>query len=357
MFQRLKLIGWNDELDKLWTDLAPPDSYKPARVIADFGTKLIISDGENESTSQISGRLEYESSKNELPKVGDWVVTEYFSDTTMIHSVLPRNNELVRRSAGAAVEKQLLATNVYDAIIVQGLDNDFNLQRLRRYLFQIRQSNIRPIIVLNKKDLNPNWAQLVDEVKNKLGIESVFAINANSGEGLEQLDDELLAGKLIIVVGSSGVGKSTITNQLLGADVQKTNQVRGDDSKGRHTTTHRQMFRLPSGALLIDTPGIRELQLWGEVSDNINPFIQDLSLYCKFSDCEHNTEPGCAVIAAISEGLLRSDELTSFNKFKGELAFLQSKVSSSNKSAYRKKQRKLHIMYRHAKQKKRQERH
>ena len=357
MFQKLQMIGWNDQLDKLWADLDPPALYKPARVVADFGSKRIISDGETESVSQISGKLEYESSKNELPKVGDWVMTELSGETTIIHGVLPRSNELARRSAGTAVEKQLLATNVDAAIIVQGLDNDFNLQRLKRYLFQIRQSTIRPIIVLNKKDLNPNWAQLVDDTKRELGVQTVFAVDAESGEGLEQLDTELLPGKLVIIVGSSGVGKSTITNQLLGRDAQKTSQVRQDDSRGRHTTTHRQVFRLPSGALLMDTPGIRELQLWGELNDNISPFIQDLSLYCKFSNCQHNTEPGCAVVTAINEGLLSSDELVSFNKFKDELAFLQSKVSSADKSAYRQKQRKLHIKYRNATEKKRKERY
>jgi len=242
--------------------------------------------------------------------------------------VLPRRSKFVRKVAGRRVEEQVIAANVDTAFVVMALDGDFNVRRLERFLAQCWESGAKSIIVLNKADDCGDVATRVAEVESVAAGLPIFAVSARTGEGLEALDTLLEPGHTIVLLGSSGVGKSTLLNHFLQRDAQVVQPVRVSDSRGRHTTTSRELFALPGGALLIDTPGLRELQLWGAAEGVEHTFsdIEDLAAQCKYGDCGHTSEPGCAVQAAIAEGRLDADRLESQRKLQREQEFLLRKV-------------------------------
>jgi ribosome biogenesis GTPase len=240
-----------------------------------------------------------------------------------IQQVLPRQSQFVRQAAGTVTAAQVVAANVDTVFLMSGLDGDFNLRRIERYLVTAWDSGAHPVVVLNKTDACADLAGAIAAVSAVAPKVPSHAISAMTGTGLEQLTPYLAPGQTVALIGSSGVGKSTLTNALLGTAQQATQAVRADDSRGRHTTTRRQLIPLPSGALLIDTPGLRELQLWSSGSGLADTFgdITALAAACKFRDCQHQDEPGCAVQAAIATGDLRLQRLLSYHKLQREQAW------------------------------------
>ena len=347
MEHNLKKYGWQEKWQKVWNSHNFTMDYIPARVIADFGNSIQVASDNGIHSADTSGRMTYNLEDSQLPKVGDWVAISLHNQVTTIHHVLERSSYLARRGAGQKYEEQIMATNIDLALVIQSMDDDLNINRLKRYLFQLGRSQIRTIIIINKIDKDIDWRTKVSAIKQAMPNQEIIAIQATDPQSLDKIRTKIPIGASAVVLGSSGVGKSTIINGLLGIEKQRTQEVRLDDSKGRHTTTHREMFVLPNGALLIDTPGIRELQLWGTLEEikDIDSNISEIATHCRFSNCSHNDEPGCSIRQAISDGTLSKADFESFNKMKNEIEFLNSKLGPEGKRAHKQKQKNLHKMY------------
>lgn len=322
--KQLEQFGWTDAFRQKWQVLAEP-GLVPARVVADFGTslKVVTSDV---VTAELSGKLAHYTDSEFTPKVGDWIGARLSSNgTAVIEVLIPRQNEIARKVAGKQVLKQIMAANVDIAFVLLALDNDFSVERLKRFLYQLSISHIAPVIVLNKADKTDDVAAYIADVQS-LNLPIVVS-TATSGEGTAEIMSYIKPGRTAIFLGSSGVGKSTLTNQLLGRDAQATKAVRDSDATGQHTTVHRELFVLPNGGLLIDTPGIRELQLWGteeELAENFDD-IARLVAQCKYTNCQHNGEEGCAIQEALRNGSLDASHYASYKKMHTELKGLHQK--------------------------------
>jgi ribosome biogenesis GTPase len=265
----------------------------------------------------------------------------------LIQTVLPRRSKFTRKVAGRRVEEQVIAANVDTAFVIMALDGDFNLRRLERFLAQSLESGAKSVIVLNKTDDCDDVDARVGEVESIAAGVLIFAVSARTGDGLQALSHLLASGQTIVLLGSSGVGKSTLLNYFLRRDAQAVQAVRASDSRGRHTTTSRELFALPGGALLIDTPGLREMQLWG-ATDGVEqafPDIEELAAQCRYGNCGHTSEPGCAVQAAIGEGHLAADRLESHRKLQREQEFLRRKIDPE---ARRQEKERIKLLHRGA---------
>jgi ribosome biogenesis GTPase len=321
----LAALGW----DAGWVETFAPfadEGLRPGRVVAVHRETSIVRDGSGDLSAGVSGSFRHTALAHaDFPTVGDWVA---LGDDDVITAVLERRSVFKRMAAdasrrGARVDdEQIMASNIDLALLVAGLDNDFNLRRIERYLSVAWSSGITPVVVLNKADL-------ADDVDGRLvAVEAIapgvatVAVSAWTGQGLDDLRAHLRPGSTAAILGSSGVGKSTLVNALLGEDRQATAEVRGSDSRGRHTTTHRELFELPGGALLVDTPGIRALEVLGADEGVEAAFddVADLAATCRFSDCRHDGEPGCAIRAALADGTLSEERLASHRKLERELA-------------------------------------
>jgi ribosome biogenesis GTPase len=273
----------------------------------------------------LAGKLRYETSNREdLPAVGDFVRVQ----ETVIEEVLPRRTVFLRKAAGDAMEAQVIAANIDTVFVVTGLDGDFNLRRLERYFTTARASGAACAILLNKADLCEDLVAKIKLVRAIAPGADVVPISALHGDGIDALRPYLVPGETVAFVGSSGAGKSTLINRLLGRERQMTGAVRETDSRGRHTTTHRELLETPSGALLIDTPGLRQLQPWaGEDDvDGAFPDIEELAEGCRYRDCAHAGEEGCAVQAAIDDGSLDFDRFSNYRKMRKEAAYLDRQL-------------------------------
>jgi len=314
--------GWNSHFAAFVSEY--PD-FRPGRVLTVHSEQYRVADGEAEHLAELSGSLLFRAeSPLDLPAAGDWVLMQ----PGVIHWILPRKTALIRHAAGKRAEPQLLAANLDVLFIVSGLDGDWNPRRLERYLVLAAQSGAKPVIVLNKSDLCLDEAAVAAQIEAIAPTHRVLWTCATSGSGVDAIRDVLASGVTGALVGSSGAGKSTILNQLLGHQRQATCEVREDDSRGRHTTTHRQLFALTSGGWLIDMPGLREVQLWagdGALSAAFDD-ISALSPQCRFRDCRHVSEPGCAVIAARDEGLLDPARFAAFHKLRSETQRLAAEM-------------------------------
>ena len=323
----LDLLGWSDDLALSFAPFAA-QSLQVGRVARQHKQLYTLYTEEGEFAAEISGKFRYQvQSTEDLPCVGDWVVISATGQTATIQHLLPRHTLFSRKVAGATTDVQLIAANLDSVFLVCGLDDDFNLRRIERYLVMIWESGARPILVLNKVDIGEQIEQrLLDLETIAVGI-PIIQISALHDQGLDALNPWLQPGQTVALVGSSGVGKSTLTNQLMGERVQAVQAVRADDSRGRHTTTSRQLICLPSGAILIDTPGLRELQLWTTQTGVSTAFneIEALAEHCRFRDCQHQQEPGCAVQAALANGQLEIQRLQSYQKLRKEEAYLHRK--------------------------------
>lgn len=324
----LNQLGWSDYFQNAFNSLDREDLI-PARVIRQNKHQYVIHDGRTTRNATILGRLLYESEDaSALPAVGDWVCIEPFDeDQAIIHEVLPRFGAFFRKEAGHVTRKQVIAANIDIVFLVSGLDNDFNVRRIERYLVQATSSGATPVILLNKADLREDIDDIVKEVKEVAGDVEVLPISAKEQRGIDAVRTFIHEGLTVAFLGSSGVGKSSIANALMEDVVQRTGAVRDDDSRGRHTTSHRELMPLASGGIIIDTPGLRELQLWGDEDDLQSVFseINELAAFCKFRDCQHESEPGCAVLQAIEDEELDAARFESFKKLKRELSFLNQR--------------------------------
>jgi ribosome biogenesis GTPase len=350
----LNELGWNSHFAALWQGRQEAaQAWLPARVISQQRGLWRVAGDFAECWAEASGALRAAAEAGgDWPAAGDWVAAEMLSGggRPLIHKVLPRRTKFVRKVAGRRLEEQVIAANVDTAFVVMALDGDFNVRRLERYLAQGMESGAKSIVVLNKADDCEDVAARLAEVESTAAGVPVFALSARTGAGVDALDKFLAPGETIVLLGSSGVGKSTLLNHFLQRDAQATQMVRASDSRGRHTTTSRELFELPGGALLIDTPGLRELQLWGAAEGVEQAFsdIEDLAAQCKFGNCGHTSEPGCAVQAAIANGRLDADRLGNWRKLEREQEFVRRKIDPE---AQKQEKERVKLLHRGAKQK------
>ena len=324
----LRDLGWDDALRHQFEPWAAKPHVQPGRVFIEFNYifRVYIHGGEIETV--LAGRLKHHAtSRGELPAVGDWVVvrTRPGDERGAIVAVLPRRSRFSRRMAGNVTDEQVVAANVNLTFIVMALDEDYSVRRLERYLLLSHESGAAPVVLLTKPDVGDDVERRVAEVRAIAQDVPVHVLNPKAGEGIEHVMHYLTRGRTGALLGSSGVGKTTLINRLIGSDVRRTRDVRAADSKGRHTTTNRELVVLPNGGLLIDTPGMRELQLW-DVGNAVRDTFDDiaaLAASCRFTDCAHRDEPRCAVKAAVEDGSLAADRLDSYLRLQAELAHLE----------------------------------
>jgi ribosome biogenesis GTPase len=348
----LKDFGFDEGFERDYFSVAETGDI-PARVVEVRRGRLVLvvaapEGGSAWAEAVVSGRLGGEAAAAEdLPAVGDWVAVRpgpgwpRTEGPLSVRAVVPRRSALLRKAPGDTahdrVESQILAANVDTAFIVAAAGQDFNPRRIERYLALAWEAGVRPVIVVTKADLAEDPATLVAEAEALAPGEACFAVSALRGEGLGQLAGYCPPGKTFILLGSSGAGKSTLLNALAGSRLADTGEVRADDERGRHTTTHRELWRLDSGALAIDTPGLREIQLWAgeEAVDAIFADIEAFAAECRFRDCGHGSEPGCAVRTALAAGEIEEGRYASWLKLRKEVAFLATRTDPAAARAER----------------------
>jgi ribosome biogenesis GTPase len=345
-------IGWDEHWRRCWDALGDTLSV-PARVAAVHREGYAVWTADGERAAELSGRLRHRATDEaDLPAVGDWVAVRLADGEgpALVQAVLPRRARVARKVAGEATSEQVVAANVDVVLIVAGLDGDYNPRRLERALVLAWDGGAQPVVVLNKADLvrEDALAGLVRATEDVAPGVTVVPVSAATGAGLEALDAWLPAGRTAALIGSSGVGKSTLVNRLLGEDRQKTRPVRAHDARGRHTTTSRELLRLPSGALLVDTPGLRELQLWAAPDALGGTFadVDALAGSCRFADCGHAGEPGCAVAAAAEAGTLGQGRLLSYRKLQKELRHLALRQDERGRREEKQRWRSIHKLAR-----------
>src|SRR5437879_17253 len=321
--------GWNSYFEAFWRG-SDWENAVPARVVAQQRKFWRVAGDFGERWAEANGKLRLAADEGaDWPAVGDWVVAELHGADTpaVIQEVLPRRSKFVRKSPGKKVKEQVIAANVDTALLVSALDGDFNTRRIERYLAQCWESGARPVIVLNKVDACDDARRKAADMERVAVGTAVCVVSAKTGEGFSELGKFLKAGQTLVLLGSSGVGKSTIANRLLGQMVQEVQPVRESDCRGRNTTTTRELFVLPGGALLMDTPGLREMQLW-DAEDGVAQVFADIDALageCRFGDCRHEREPGCAVQAALDVGTLDPARFENRRKLLRRQEFLQRK--------------------------------
>jgi len=310
----LEQFGWNAYFANEFARLGDPEA-EPGRVALTDRERFLVWSSSGEREAAIGGRLRYDS--GDWPAIGDWVSLE---GGARIAAVLPRQTTFARKQPGEVTSRQVIAANIDAVFVINGLDGDFNLRRIERYLLLAWESGAKPVVVLNKADVCPDPIRAAEDVQAAAPGVPVVTISAQEGWGLPELEAHLAPGRTAAFIGSSGAGKSTLVNRLLGDARQRVKEVRADDSRGRHTTVRRELFLAPNGWLLIDTPGLRELQLWASPS-SVDLAFQDIAALaseCRFRDCRHQDEPGCAVTqAGIDEA-----RLANYHKMQRELAHL-----------------------------------
>jgi ribosome biogenesis GTPase len=316
----LHRLGWDDGWEAAFAEHRAA-GLVPARVAIQHRGAYDLLRDEGELRASAANRLVREE---ELPAVGDWVGVD--PETNLIEAVLPRRTTISRKEVWQATREQVLAANVDVAFLVQALPLDFNVRRLERYLAMAWESGAQPVVLLTKTDLVDDVQPFLDDVETvTLGSCPVLAVSALTGAGLDGMLTWFEGNRTAVLLGSSGVGKSTIVNALAGEELLATQEVREDDQRGRHTTSHRELILLPTGGVVLDTPGIRELQLWDADLEQTFGDIEELARHCRFSDCAHDQEPGCAVREALANGTLPAERWESYRKLQRELEAVEAR--------------------------------
>jgi ribosome biogenesis GTPase / thiamine phosphate phosphatase len=332
----LKDLGLTDEITTYIKDNLLSD-FSVGRVTQEHRERYIVSNGENEFDAEITGNLRFSAnSRTDFPAVGDWVtMTVYDSDLAIIHKILPRKSVLERQAVGKFGEKQIISTNIDVAFIIQSIDNNFSINRLERYLTICYSADIEPILVVSKIDLSTETdiQNITKQLETREKKVKYILLSNVTHQGLDQIIGVLQKGKTYCVVGSSGVGKSTLINNLLKKNILKTGQISQSTNKGKHITDHRELFVLENGGIIVDTPGTRELGVTDDIEGIKTTFqeIFNLSLKCKFQDCRHINETGCAVIEALNNGTIDKDSLENFIRIQKEQQRFQATIVEKHK--------------------------
>lgn len=326
----LKELGWNSFFKEAF-EKYEKDGLVPARVAVETKHNYLLFTELGEVPAIVPGKYLHKiTDPSELPKVGDWVAASIKEgkDRALIQAVLPRVSRIIRKVAGKEHEPQVLAANVDIAFVVNSFDQKINPRRIERYLVMIHDGNVKPVIVFNKADLCENVDEALKEVREISGDTPIIVVSAKTGQGMDNLSKYIKSGSTVVFVGASGVGKSSLINYLYGEEIQATLEVRESDGKGRHTTTWREMIPLPGGGLVIDTPGMREFHLWTaeEGIEDAFPDIMEYGVNCKFRDCTHTVEKGCAVIDAVNKGLISRERFENYVKLRNELEYINKEI-------------------------------
>jgi ribosome biogenesis GTPase len=345
----IKQYGWSDPLARAFEPHASA-GYVPGRVVIQQRNGYWVATDEGELRAKPSGRLRHEAREAGHPAVGDWVAlsTNLAERTATIHAILPRRTAFVRRAADSTQTPQVVAANIDVAFIVTSMNADLNPRRIERYLTAAAQSGARAVVVLTKSDLCADPSLQAEAVEALAAGCPVVTVSARQGVGLDALLAHLAPGETCVLIGSSGVGKSTLVNVLLGEQRMATQAIRESDDQGRHTTSHRQLVLLPGGGLIIDTPGIREVGLI-DADEGLSLVFEDieqLAQTCRFNNCGHANEPGCAVRDALRSGALDPDRWANFQKLGLELAAVEDKADRVAKDAERRRLGGLQKKYR-----------
>ena len=340
----LEDFGWSAVVEAAFLPFAGGGQV-PARVVAgDRGSYVVATNGGDETRAQVGGRFRFDAADDPsaFPAVGDWVALD--AANAIITAVVPRRTSLVRHAAGLRTVAQVVAANVDLVFVVVSLNHDLNPRRLERYLAVAWESGAEPVVVLSKADLTDDVDVLVAEVGDIAVGVAVLTVSAVDGRGVAEVRARIAPGVTVAFVGSSGVGKSTLLNTLAGAERAAVNAIREDDARGRHTTTRRQLHLLPDGGLVLDTPGMRELALWDADAGLERSFadIEALAGACRFNDCAHDGEPGCAVTSAIADGDLAADRFEGWRKLEREARHLERRVDALARAEERRKWKAVH---------------
>jgi ribosome biogenesis GTPase / thiamine phosphate phosphatase len=321
----LAALGWTDELEEAFTTHAER-GFMPARVVAEHRGGYYVRSELGDRLAHARGRLRDDEILGGMPAVGDWVVVcDAPGDRFAIEALLPRRTKVSRKTPWLKAEEHILVANVDTVLLVAGLDADFNPRRLERYLTAAWDSGADPVIVLTKLDVCDDPGKLAEAEAVAVGV-PIYAVSNVTGEGIDAVRDLLQPAKTFVLLGSSGTGKSTLANRLAGRTVMDTGDLR-NDGRGRHTTRHRQLLVMPGGAILIDTPGLRELQIWEGDLDSAFADIAELAAQCKFNDCAHSSEPDCAVREALETGELDEGRWANYLKLQRELRAIEARSS------------------------------
>ena len=338
--------GWNNFFKESFEKINSGE-FEFGRIIVENKSNYLVATKHGEIKSELTGKLMFSAlTQSELPKVGDWVALSLYDNNSLgiIHELIERKTKLSRKHPDKKIGEQIIASNVDRVFIVQSLDETFNLNRIERYLAAVNQSKAIPSIILTKSDLCDDLDSVINSIKIRNISQDIFVLSSITNNGIEELSKNIKAAETIVFIGPSGVGKTTLLNKLMGEEIFETREVRESDKKGKHTTTKRQLVLIPSGGILIDTPGMREFALWNSsdgISETFNEF-DEYSSQCKYEDCSHIHETGCAVIEAVENNTISEQRYKNYLKLIKEMNYLERKSNESAALIEKKKWKNIH---------------